>query len=386
VAHADATERLRAVLASTEDSVLTRSLDDPSPEVAIAAIRRLAELEGVRAAAELRGRLLSADLSLVPELASALRKIGDGSAVEVAIAGLQGERYTRRLAAARALGVLRGPRAAGALRAALDDEIAGVRVAALCALAQIGPDTDAAGDCARLLSDANSHVRIAAVRAVARTAARPGAMLAQVASDPDRVVRLEVARHVAGLPQPAAGALLADHDLRVREAAAQGAGMAQVGQLAALLIEDPAADVRHAAAKALGSLGDERIIDVLVSGLEDGDAIVRTAVLCALERLLTRRGAISRLCRELLCERRGRRRASLYALAHLKATEAADEVGRLADDPDPDVRLALIHTADALLPDPKPLLRYLAADSDAAVRHAAQIWLLRREHAAGKGS
>jgi hypothetical protein len=45
---ADATERLRAVLASQSAPDLIESLDDSSPEVARAAIRRLVDIEGAR--------------------------------------------------------------------------------------------------------------------------------------------------------------------------------------------------------------------------------------------------------------------------------------------------------------------------------------------------
>lgn len=182
---------------------------------------------------------------------------------------------------------------------------------------------------------------------------------------------------MGGLPDHAASGLLADRDLRVREAAARAAGSGQVGQLAALLAEDPASDVRQAAAATLGKLADQRTADILVPGLDDPDAIVRAAVLRALVERLTRSGAISRLCGELGSERPERRRASLYALSHLQARESTADVGRLVDDPDPDVRLALLQVADALLPDPEPLIYYLAADTDAVVRDSARNWLVR---------
>ncbi len=373
----DATERLRAVLASQSRSELVQSLDDPSPGVARAAIRRLADIDGEYAAPELRARLLRADLSLVVDIASALRRIGDDRAIDLALAGLRDELYTRRLAAALALGALGDVRAAGALRGALHDEIAGVRRAALGALADIGADADTARDCARLLSDPDAHVRIAAVRAVTRTASRPGAMLAPAADDEERLVRLEVARHLGALPEHAATALLADPDLRVREAAAQAAGSGQAGQLATALLEDPASDVRQAAARTLGSLDDERLADLLVPGLEDPDAIVRAAVLRALEQLLRRDGAVRRLCDELGSVRPERRRASLYALAHLGTPDASEQVRRLAADPDPDVRLALLQTADALMPDPEGLIHDLTSDPDGAIRDGAELRLLR---------
>ncbi len=373
----DATARLRAVQASRSPQELIDSLDDPSPEVVRAAIGRLAELEGPRATDALRARLLDADLSLVADFANALKRIGAPGVVEAATAALGDERYSRRLAAVRTVGALGDRRAVAHLRTKLDDDVAGVRAAALDALAQLGDGTTVGADCARLLTDPVPHVRIAAVRAVARLVTHPGEQLVPAADDEDRLVRLEVAKHVAGLPEPSAQALLADPNLRVREAAAASAGLRQLGALSVLLIEDPAPDVRRACAHTLGAMSDRRVADVLIPGIEDPDALVRAAVLHALERLLRRDGAASRLCEELVCERPERRRAAVYALARLNTRERVPELSRLADDPDPDVRLALIHSAEALYDEPQPLMRYLAADSDPGVRQAAEMWLLR---------
>jgi HEAT repeat protein len=366
--HDDATQRLRAAQASRSPAQLIASLDDPSPEVVRAAIARLVDLEGPRAADALRARVLDVDLSLVTDIAGALRRIRDSEVVEVAIEALGDERYSRRFAATRALGALGDARAADPLRAMLGDDVAGVRAAALEALARLGESAGPkpGADCAGLLSDPVPHVRIAAIRAVARLVNHPGEFLAAVAEDPDGLVRLEVARHVAGLPERAATSLLADPDLRVREAAARAAGAREVGALAVLLTDDPARDVRRASAHALGAMRNARVADVLIPGLEDPDALVRAAVLRALEELLTRERAVTRLRHELANDRPERRRASVYALAHLKVSDAAPEVSRLADDPDPDVRLALIHGAHALFEEPEALMRYLAADSDRA--------------------
>jgi len=105
----DATQRLRAVQASESPDQLTLALDDPSPEVVRAAIDRLVELEGQGAAAPLRARLFDVDLSLVADVANVLRRIGDSGVIEVAIAALGDRRYSRRLAAVRALGALAEP-------------------------------------------------------------------------------------------------------------------------------------------------------------------------------------------------------------------------------------------------------------------------------------
>ena len=246
----DATQRLRAVQASRSLEELTESLADPSPEVVRAAIDRLVALGGETAAPALRARLFDVDLSLVADIAAALRRIGDSEAFDVATAALDDQRYPRRLAGVRALAALGDERAAGSLRTMLEDEVAGVRAAALDALARLGPHAGAgaADECGRLLSDPMPYVRIAAVRAVARVAAHPGALLSAAARDEDRLVRLEVARHVAGLPERSAKALLGDPDVRVREASARSAGARELGLLAVALTEDPAPDVRRASA------------------------------------------------------------------------------------------------------------------------------------------
>lgn len=264
------------------------------------------------------------------------------------------------------------------------DEIAGVRVAVLGALGEIGPDAgaDVGDDCAQLLSDRDPHVRIAAVRAIARFGRGAGTRFAQAACDADRMVRLEVARHLAGLPEKAARVLLEDRDVRVREAAAQTAGKQQLDQLARLLIQDPAGDVRHAAAITLGGLDDDRAVDALIAAVEDQDAIVRMASLRALVQLLTKAGAAGRLCRELWSERPQRRRAAVYALAHLHTPEAAGDVSRLVDDPDHEVRRAVLQTVDALMRDPARVVRHLASDNNPEIRNAAEIWLLRRRRRA----
>lgn len=379
----DPTNRVHAVRASRSRSLITDALRDPSPEVVRAALERLVELEGPRGADVLRGHLLTADLALVTDFAAALRGLGDAATVDVAIGALTDQLYTRRLAAALALGALPDPRARAPLRVALDDEIAAVRAAAVDALAKLEPEDDTVGDCRRLLGDPSAQVRIAAIRTTVRLAPGAANALSPLAEDPDCLVRLEVARHVAGLSAEAAARLLADGDAGVRREAALAAGPAQALALARLLAGDPSGEVRRAVARSLGSLDPGVVADGLVCGIEDPDAIVRAAVLHALERSLTRAVAAARLSRELASPRPQRRRWSVYALARLHARKAAADVWRLADDPEPDVRFALIQSAPVLLPEPEPLLLYMATDPDGAVRDGARNRLKRWRGARG---
>jgi uncharacterized protein (DUF2336 family) len=57
----------------------------------------------------------------------------------------------------------------------------------------------------------------------------------------------------------------------------------------------------------------------------------------------------------------------------------SDAVVQLAEDPDPDVRLALIHTARELQPEPRRVIELLSEDADPAVNHAANLWLMRSD-------
>jgi HEAT repeat protein len=380
---AGATERLLATQRSVSPAEVIEALDDSSPEVARAAISRLVELGVPDARYELRSRLFTADLSLAADLARALKRLGDSGLLEAAIEALTDERYPRRLAAARALRVLADRRAAEPLRVAVHDQIAGVRAAAIEALAELGASRATATECARrLVLDDDAHVRTLAVRTIAATAARPGALLAPAARDRDHVVRLEAAKHLASLPASAAHELLDDPELRVREAAAKGAGPDQVGRLAVMLAEDPSADVRRAAAHTLASFQDPLLADVLIPALGDSDAVVRASVLRALGGLLGREATIKRLREELNGERPERRRAAVYALARLRAPEAARDVARLVGDVDPDVRLAVVQTASELNQDRRAITD-LTADGDHAVSHAAEMWLAR--HAPSPG-
>jgi HEAT repeat protein len=407
--------RLEAVRSARTTEELIAALDDPSPEVARAAIAGLQRRYPDRAAGELRSRLLSADPSLTAELAGALQRLGDRAALELAVAGLSQARLATRLAAARALGVLgmlAPDRARAALRGALGDHVAGVRAAALDALAQLGAPsrTDSVEqraaelglgrDCARLLADEHAHVRIAAIRALARAARRPGTLLAAAIRDPDPAVRIELARRLAWLPTEAAAALLADRALRVRQAAALGAGIGQLAQLGELLRSDPSPEVRRAAAKRVAALAQSggaqsggaqsdalqdggaqsASAQALLAALEDPDSHVRATALDALERSFGPAGAVAVLERELASARAQRRRASLYALARLRARPSGRRVESLRNDPDPSVRLALLQVAEQLLAAPEALLHALAADPDARVRGAAEVRLAQRRN------
>jgi HEAT repeat protein len=320
----------------------------------------------------LRTVLLDADISIVEDLAKALRDLHDPEAVALALKGLGEEPYTHRLAASITLGVLGDTRVAPRLRSVLDDPIAAVRQRGLEALTRLGADDESITTATTLLADQSPQVRVAAIRLLAAHHPKPGPVLARTIEDPNVTVRDEIARHLGKLAAADVRRLLADPDEGVRCRAARSAGSEHVHVLGELLAAEARAEVRRAAARALGTVRGQRAADALLAGIEDQDALVRSAALHALERALTRQGAIARLLDELSSERAQRRRFSLYALARLGEHDRATLVWRLADDPDLEVRLAVIETAAALLSDPEPLLMYMSTDPNQEVRASAQ--------------
>ena len=374
----DPSVRLRSVAKSTDPQALSTALGDSSPDVARAAIRRLVELEGTKAAPALRAVLLDADVALTADLAKALRELNDSEATKLARFGLGDERYTHRLAGAITLGIVGDAEVRPDLAAALSDPIAAVRAAALEALMRVGPNPEAVEAAATLLTDASPQVRVAAVRLVASKHPQPTPLLATAASDEDPEVRCELARHLGKLDRDIAGKLLADRDEGVRCQAVRCAGPEHTGALARLLVSDRRAEVRRAAAHTLGRIGGPAAGEALMPGIEDRDGIVRARVMRALERALGRTGAITRLAGELQSARTSRRRSALYALAQFNDRDRTTLVWRLADDPDLDVRLAVVATAGALLSEPDPLLMYMRTDPNTEVQRSAERRLAAR--------
>lgn len=373
----DPSSRLRAVASSESGEVLSEALNDSSPDVVRAAINRLVELHGANAATRLHAVLLDADVSVVADLAKALRELHAPDTFEHCLSGLSDERYTRRLAAAMTLGVLGNADARPHLSQALEDPIAAVRTAALDSLTRLGPSQEAATKAEPLLTDTSPRVRIAAVRLIAGHHPRPAALLSAVTMDREPEVRCELAHHMSKLNDTDARQLLADPDEGVRAQAARCAGRTQMPLLATLLSDDRP-EVRRAAAHALGAIGGQAAAEALIAGIEDSDGIARASVLHALERALGMSAATMRLASELHSSRAHRRLCALHALAQFNDCDRTVMVWRLADDPDLDVRLAVLETAEKLLTEPDALLVYMGTDANAEVRQSAQRRLAAR--------
>ena len=194
------------------------------------------------------------------DAARALGEIKDPRAVEPLSAALKDERFSVRQAAAEALGKIGNARAVEPLIAALGDERSDMRQAAAKALGAIG-DARAMEPLIAALKDKDSAVRKAAAEALDHLGWKP-------AQD-----------------ESAGWYWMAKHDWD--KCVALGA-LAVEPLIAAL--KDENSDVRQAAAKALGKIGDPRAVEPLIDALQDKEWFVRRTAAEALISIYRRGG------------------------------------------------------------------------------------------------
>ncbi len=201
-------------------------------------------------------RALQAAVQRAIERAGSSSDVHDRSVLavfeEASRALLDDDEETRRLAVVR-LGELATPQGIEPLSLIADSDVERVRVAALNAIANIGtPDT--ANVFPRFLHDQDPHLRLAALRGLAK---------ADPASSETLIAALE------------------DRDARVRKAAAMLLGWRDASSAIrplTLALRDRDEQVRAAAAEALGALRADKAAYSLFSRLEDDSPHVRAAV------------------------------------------------------------------------------------------------------------
>jgi HEAT repeat protein len=152
------------------------------------------------------------------------------------------------------------------------------------------------------LTDADDGVRATALGALARMARLTDADLADALGDASAAVRRRAAELAAHRPAVSIDAALVDPDPSVVEAAAWAAGeredAAALPLLATVARSHDDALCREAAVAALGAIGDDAGLPVILAATEDKPAVRRRAVLAlapfdgpevdaALERALT---------------------------------------------------------------------------------------------------
>lgn len=180
------------------------------------------------------------------------------------------------------------------LRGLVDDPEPRVRVTAVHALVQL--QVPEAGElAARHLTDPDGFVRATAAKLVADVGdpAHVPALVARIREDSEPWVRQRAAEALERLGGEGAlaGLVIATDDPvdRVRLAAVRGVRKLDPGaalpEMARLLLEDPAWEVRVQAAGALGESGDPSVLPVLEAAQEDPNEFVRGAVAKALAGL-----------------------------------------------------------------------------------------------------
>nr|WP_317448050.1 fumarate reductase/succinate dehydrogenase flavoprotein subunit [Streptomyces collinus] len=289
-----ATPRLLELLALTEEQpelhALAPYLGDAEPAVRRTAIAVLTETTPAGTGAALAAALTDADTSVRAAAAASLRELAETLAPDPLlrdrlVAALSGADPVVRAAA---LDLLRGLRAGdeGLFAALLSDSDSGVRAAAVRALVSV----DATAAVARAAAgEPSREVRVTIAKALAATgpAADPDVLLpalAELADDPDALVRAAAyeALGATGCPGPLAAqaeAALSDLAWQVRAGAATALAAADPGPAVPALakaVADPNADVRKAAVLALTRhRGSEDARAALATATADSDADVR---------------------------------------------------------------------------------------------------------------
>lgn len=317
------------------------------------AIELLGQLKSVQAIDVLERVVRTDDASLRRLAAEALTQIPDKGVVRPLIELLKDEDPQVRALVAGGLARHPDPRAVGTLVIALDDPYFEVRINSIQALGEIGNES-AVPKLLRFLADDNPQVQIASAEALGKLG-NPDAvpklleLLDARAHQPeehrltgkivDALRRIRDGRAVLPLID-----LLELDDRRLRQRVVEALGV--IGDKSArraiekTLKTDESEEVRSAAAKALGDLGDNGAIPALQAALaESADVRVKAVI----------------------------------ALGKLEAEAALPEVRQMLIDPLPQVRyqaatiLGELGGADAI-----PSLEPLLLDSDNMVKRAAK--------------
>lgn len=350
---------------------LLEAVEDISLDVARSALRRLVPLARSREIAVLRERMLELDIGIVPDVAAALRELGDPDATAIAGVGLASASPFRRHKAAVALRELCDPSSREVLLRALDDSAAPVRRVAIEALGRLPPDAAGIAGCRRGLGDSDPSIRVAAVAALARIDPDASDSLRAMTRDPHVRVRRETASVSCVLAIETVRSLLEDRNADVRAASLRAlVACADRAPLPSLLdrIDDPSWHVRRAACDALAAAGGDEAGGALVGALVDPHAEVRGRALVALERL--HRDRLESALEDALADAAAPLRRALIEI--LGRRGRAEVARRFAGDPATDVRIAVAHAlVGDRSPEARAALRYLQGDDDPAVRNAA---------------
>jgi HEAT repeat protein len=265
---------------------LATDVAHPNWQVRAAALSTYARLGDPRAVPVIMAALKDSDIRVRAEAARTLGQFGDGRATDALIASLNDPASDVRIQATFALGRLRESRALAPLSSLLNDRDQRVSLAAAESLARM-KDPRATRLLVAALTDADWRVRTRAAKTLARASAE-GAIgdvagpLVTALKDKDPVVRFYAATALVAMGPEAIAPLIdllradreADRERGIRVLTKIGAPA--VEQLIALLQDRKSpGEVRAAAARTLGIIGDARAITPLSGALRDENAFLR---------------------------------------------------------------------------------------------------------------
>jgi HEAT repeat protein len=273
---------------------LIQALRDWDSDVRVAACRALGEIGDGQAVPPLIQALRDWDSDVRAAACEALVKIG-APAVPHLIQALRDWNSDVRIAVRRALGEIGDGQAVPPLIQALRDWDSDVRVAACRALGEIG-DGQAVPPLIQALGDWDSDVRVAACRALGEIGDRQAVPALSVwAHAGERVAQAALQQMgQAPLPLPEAVAQVVAQGswgvlVRALPHEAVRAAVVELGTPAVppliQALGDGDRDVRVAACRALGEIGDRQAVPPLIQALGDGNEYVRVAACEALVKI-----------------------------------------------------------------------------------------------------
>ena len=332
------------------------------------------------------------------ELVGVINSIGvrrDAKAVDALARLLKGSDPAVACAAATSLGRIATAEAASALAAARASATAQpLRWAVIDGSLDIAGQWARAGKAAEAVKIYEAfradnwpkHVRVAALAGLLD--ARPdeaAALVAQTLGDKDPVLRAIAVSRVASLKGQGVTARLAEQlpklpvdcqTLLINALADRGDKAATPALIKASSSES--ADVRLAAIKALGKVGDVACVGMLASAVADGQQAQQQAAADSL-RLLGGDGVDAAIVKAMAAASAQPRAVLIEVLADRKATAATPELLSLARDKEPGVQVAAIKALGRLATpaDLPALIKLLIdADSDAAKAEAQRTVVL----------
>jgi len=269
------------------------------------------------------------------------------------LAGLKAPTATARREAALYLAAHPSPAACEALLAALGDPDPQTHEAIIRALAAQTLPERVARLVTILRGDAPIRRNAALSSLIEIGASQPDALTAAL-RHPSTEVRLHVAEVLGDLRHPATAAALIER----------------------LADEQEFPNVRHAAAQALGKIGDQAAMPALVQAAERADFWVRYSAVEALGRLGDTRAVPPLLI--LLRQDAWMRPAIVQALGNIGAVEAVPDLAGALDDPNDTVRAAAVEALLKIVVEPETG-GGLALETQAEIRGHIPVEPLRRE-------